>query len=102
MSALTDIARGEPCMVRLSGICNRNPETTVAAHYRLAGLCGTGLKPLDILAAWSCADCHDAIDCRVGKYDYTRAELRLAHAEAVMRTIDRLVRDGRIEIRVRG
>jgi len=99
---LTDLARGESCMIRLAGICNQNPETTVAAHYRLAGLCGVGMKPLPILCAHACSNCHDAIDGRAATDDYTRAELRLAHAEAVMRTIDKLVREGRIEIRVKG
>lgn len=99
---LTDLARGEPCQVRIPGICNGNPETTVAAHYRLAGLCGVGMKPHAILCAHACSSCHDAIDGRTGTGDYTRAELRLAHAEAVMRTIDKLVREGRIEIRVKG
>ena len=99
---LTDLARGEPCMIRIPGICNHNPETTVAAHYRLAGLCGVGTKPLDILSAHACHECHQAVDQRAGTDDYTRFELRLAHAEAVLRTIDKLVREGRIEIRVKG
>jgi len=89
-------------MIRLAGVCNRNPETTVAAHYRLAGICGAGMKPIPILCAHACSACHDAIDGRASTDDYTRAELRLAHAEAVLRTIDKLVREGRIEIRVKG
>jgi hypothetical protein len=78
-------AKGKPCMVRLPNICNGNPETTVLAHYRLAGYCGTALKPPDSMAAWACSDCHDAIDGRI-RTMYTRDELRLAHAEGVMRT----------------
>lgn len=32
---LTKAARGRECQVRIPGVCNGNPETTVLAHYRL-------------------------------------------------------------------
>lgn len=78
-------ARGKPCMIRIPGICNRDPTTTVLAHYRLAGTCGTGTKPDDAQGAWACSWCHDAVDGRI-RTDFTRTELRLMHAEGVMRT----------------
>jgi hypothetical protein len=78
-------AQGQPCMVRLPG-CDGGGETTVLAHYRLAGYCGTGIKPPDVMGAWCCASCHDRIDGRVN-CGIPRAELRLAHAEGVLRTI---------------
>jgi hypothetical protein len=71
-------------MVRLPG-CDGGGETTVLAHYRLAGYCGTGIKPPDEMGAWACAQCHDRIDGRVN-CGLPRTELRLAHAEGVMRT----------------
>ena len=78
-------AQGKPCMVRLPG-CNGRRDTTVLAHYRLAGYCGTGMKPDDYtFGAWACSDCHDLIDGRK-RYEGNREVLRLAHAEAVMRT----------------
>jgi len=40
MTNLRKEARGRNCQVRLPGICNGNPETTVLAHYRMAGLNG--------------------------------------------------------------
>lgn len=49
MSNLRKEAKGRECQVRLPGICNHNPETTVLAHYRMAGLNGVGMKPDDIL-----------------------------------------------------
>ena len=77
-------AKGQPCMVRIPGVCNGNPETTVLAHYRLAGYCGTGLKPDDDMAAWSCSACHDECDRRT---QFTNTEYaRLCHAEGVLRT----------------
>lgn len=38
-------ARGRDCQVRLPGICNFNPETTVLAHYRMDT--GIAKKPSD-------------------------------------------------------
>ncbi len=94
---LTQLANGQPCLVRLPG-CDGGGETTVAAHYRMAGMCGVGIKPPDILAAWCCHHCHDVIDGRQpAPHGWTRAEVRLAHAEGVMRTQERLLRMGAIK-----
>ena len=95
MSRLTKEARGRECTVRLP-CCNHNSETTVLAHYRLAGTCGVGMKPNDLQGAWACSACHDEIDRRTRNFD--NEFVRLAHAEGVMRTIDILVKDGYLEI----
>lgn len=88
MTKLRDIARGQNCTIRLPG-CPNATETTVLAHLRLAGLCGMGLKPIDAIGAWADCYCHDRVDGRV-KCDLTKEELRLAHAEGVMRTLNEL------------
>lgn len=64
MTSLRKFAEGKPCMVRLVGICNFNPETTVLAHIRRANVAGTGQKPPDLCAVWACSACHDEIDRR--------------------------------------
>ncbi|HBA8399852.1 TPA: DUF1364 domain-containing protein [Escherichia coli] len=64
MANLRKEARGRECQVRIYGVCNGNPETTVLAHYRMAGVCGTGMKPDDLIGAWACSACHDEIDRR--------------------------------------
>ena len=69
MSKLTKLARGRECKVRLP-CCNHNPETTVLAHFRLAGICGIGMKPHDILGAWACSACHDEIDRRTRLFPF--------------------------------
>ncbi len=79
-------ARGRECTVRIPGICNFNPETSVLAHYRLAGTCGTACKPDDMQGAIACSACHDLIDGRTKTKEFTRDELRLMHAEGVLRT----------------
>lgn len=91
-SKLTRAARGRECQVRIPGVCNGDNDTTVLAHYRLAGTCGVGLKPIDMQAAWACSSCHDAIDGR--SQVTTRQEARLYHAEGVMRTQCLLVHEG--------
>ena len=65
---------------------NRNPDTTVLAHYRLSGHSGIGMKPDDwSFGAWACSDCHDVVDGRA-KTDHDRAAVRLAHAEGCLKT----------------
>lgn len=92
---LEKLAKGMDCMVRLPGVCNFNPETTVLAHFRMAGLCGTGIKPPSLIAAWSCSSCHDEIDRRTrlleGEFVHT------AFLEGVIRTQYELIRKGVIK-----
>jgi hypothetical protein len=66
-------------------VCNHNPETTVLAHYRLAGTCGAGMKPDDEQAAWACDACHSAVDGRTTT-GYDHDTLRQMHADGVFRT----------------
>ena len=62
MSKLRLLARNRECQIRLPGICNHNPETTVLAHYRMAGLSGMGMKAPDICGSWACSNCHTYVD----------------------------------------
>lgn len=82
---LRKLARGQPCQVRLPG-CDGGGETTTLAHYRLAGLCGMGIKPPDVLGAFCCSRCHDVVDGRRHLTEYNRDKVRLAHAEGCLRT----------------
>ena len=87
---LRNLANGRPCMVRLPG-CDGGGETTVLAHYRLAGLCGIGMKPDDLACgAWCCDNCHSICDGRKHIDGYDKTAVRLAHAEGVMRTVAKL------------
>ena len=89
---LRKLARDKPCQVRIAG-CDGGGETTVLAHYRLSGLCGTGMKPPDIIAAWCCGPCHSKID-QAAKSEFSRNELRLWFAEGVFRTQNELIKLG--------
>ena len=63
-TAMRNEARGEACRLRIPGVCNRDPETTVLAHLRMFGWAGTGEKPEDYLAVFACSACHDVLDRR--------------------------------------
>lgn len=92
---LRKIAEGQECQVRLPYVCNYLPETTVLAHYRLAGYCGTGIKPDDfVFGAWACSDCHDVIDGRVRLSHFSKEQLKLYHVEAILRTQFEIAKQG--------
>lgn len=73
MTDLRKFARGQPCRVRLPGICNGNRETTVLAHIK-HGWYGS-IKPPDIIAVHACSACHDVIDRRRGDISVQEADL---------------------------
>lgn len=88
MTNLRDAARGRDCQIRLPGVCNYNPATTVLAHYRLVGISGMGMKAPDVIGAWACSACHLYVDTH--KDDATAR----AFLEGVLRTQARLIKDG--------
>lgn len=92
MTDLRSAARGRECQVRLPGVCNFNPETSVLAHPRLAGLTGTGMKAPDVMGAIACSACHDEIDRRTRVLE--TEFVRTAFYEGVLRTLAMWVREG--------
>lgn len=87
MSKLTESAKGKDCLVRIPGVCNFNPETTVLAHLGGAGM---GIKEKDFHGSFCCSDCHDLIDGRVNRssHGYSKVEIKLMHFEGIKRTQD--------------
>lgn len=90
-------AQGQDCTIRIPGVCNGNPETTVLCHLPGGGM---GAKRHDIHGAYGCSSCHDAIDGRSTHYigSVGDSEARLDFLEGVMRTQEILLRDGLIKI----
>lgn len=88
MTKLRKLARGRDCQIRLPGVCNFNPETTVLAHYRMAGVSGMGMKAPDVCAAWACSACHSYVDSH--RDDATARSF----LEGVIRTQYALVKEG--------
>lgn len=92
----TKSARDENCTVRIPG-CPNDTATTVLAHYRLMGTSGMGYKPNDLQGAFCCGWCHDRVDGRA-KSELSREELRLYHAEGVLRTVQRQIDKGVLKV----
>ncbi len=88
---ITSRARGKECQIRLPGICDGNPETTVPCHYRMPGLSGAGYIPDAIFVAWGCHACHAYVD--TNNDDATQ----LAFAQGVFRTQAQLLQQGVIK-----
>ncbi len=85
MSALTDYAKGKPCLIRAPGICSFQDEQTVACHVPLVGYHGTGLKMADWFIAFGCFNCHDLVDRRRYRH-IEEAVARTLHLEGMIRT----------------
>jgi hypothetical protein len=66
MTPIRKAAQGQDCTLRIPGVCNYNPETTVLCHspYLSSGR-GMGLKAPDTEACFGCSSCHDHLDKRV-------------------------------------
>ena len=90
MADLRKAARSRECQVRIPGVCNGNPETSVLAHIRLTGLCGTGIKPPDLIATIACSACHDEIDRRTHFVDVIALCMVLASGQfdQIFRVVD--------------
>lgn len=106
MSDLRKAAKGRDCLVRLPGICNHNPETTVLAHIRRGGIAGTGYKGAgDLVAVLACSACHDAIDGRSGEPafvktlgGYGQGIMDSYILDALCRTLDLWTKEGLISV----
>jgi len=76
---LLSMARGRPCLFRIPGVCNFDPETTVACHSNSNAHGKAGARKADDeYSAWGCFACHSHID--QGKGDATVKELAFMDA----------------------
>lgn len=67
---LLAMAKGKPCMMQLPGICNNNPETTVAAHSNSQEHGKAGARKADdCYSVWACYACHSWLDQGKGAQD---------------------------------
>lgn len=93
---ITDSAKGEDCTLRIPGICNGNPETTVFAH--LPGNKGTGTKNHDIFGVYACSDCHDWLDGRSDKYAVAMLTREKEYLRALQETQIKLYQKGLLKV----
>lgn len=94
--AIRDSARDEECTVRITGVCNHDPKTTVWSHAPIgaAGKAGA-LKALDLCGCYSCAACHDVVDGRAPRpAGYSREQVLLDWFFGHLRSLVRLKQKG--------
>jgi hypothetical protein len=84
---LRNEARDRDCQIRLPGVCNHNPETTVLAHVRKIGISGFGIKSPDFIGSWACSACHAYVD------SHHDDATQVAFYEGVFRTQAALLRE---------
>lgn len=83
-------------MIRIPGVCNFDAATTVLAHFRMVEIRYDDGKPPDLIGAWACSNCHDAVDRR--RYmDLDFDFVRLAHLEGMARTQAKLIEQGMVK-----
>lgn len=98
MTDLRQLAKGQPCTVRLFPVCDGGGPTTVLAHFPLAGLSGMRIKSPDLIAAFACCPCHDVVDGRVPMPELSKTEIENAHAKGCFRTQVMLLQEGVISV----
>ncbi len=94
MSKITKSARGEQCLIRIPGVCNRDETTTVACHEPAGS--GLSFKWPDCEVAYGCSSCHDEIDRRTtykvdGHAVYALDDLLLMFYQGARRTRAKLI-----------
>ena len=93
---ILDSAKGQDCTMKILGVCNGDPETTVAAHlpdhYK-----GTGLKTHDIFIVYACSSCHDVMDGRVKSQEF-KNHASYYYIEALKSTLLKLVKNGIMKV----
>lgn len=94
MTALRKSAKGRDCTVRIPGVCNFDPETTVLAHL---GGGGMGMKRNDIHGAFCCSSCHRVID-GVEQTLISKSMLKIYHLEGMVRTQEIWLKEGFIKV----
>lgn len=94
-TAIRKSAHGQQCQVRVPGVCNHKPETTVLAHMNGAGM---GAKAGDHEAAYACSACHEWLDGGYAQQGHSRDDRDLAHLFGVIRTQRILIDMGLIEV----
>lgn len=86
---LRQLAKGQPCYLRLEG-CSHDREQTVLAHIRRGNVAGVGQKPVDVFAIPCCDSCHGKLDGRYGAHSYSRAEMDAEALRALGQWLDYL------------
>lgn len=94
-----DGSRGQPCTLRIVGVCTGGGEDTVFAHIRDSHT-GKSVKASDLSGCDACAACHDAFDGRTGsafqaeEWSSYAAEWCFYALRGLQETMERRLRQG--------
>ncbi len=94
--SIRDSARGEECTVRIPGVCNHDPATSVWSHANFgAADKGGAIKAFDLCGAVACSACHDVVDGRAKPPPgYSREQVLLDWMFGHLRSLVRLRQKG--------
>ncbi|WP_288365605.1 DUF1364 domain-containing protein [uncultured Marinobacter sp.] len=95
-SPIRQSAKGQPCLVRIPGVCNGDPSTVVLAHLNGAGI---GTKAGDHEGAYACSACHAWLDGGYATEGYFKDTRELWHLQGILRTQRALIDKGFIVIK---
>ena len=90
---ITRSARGQECQIRVPGVCNGMPDTTVLAHLNGGGI---AMKHNDIHGAYACSSCHSFVDGGYAQTEISRNLARLWHLDGIIRTQQLMINEGLI------
>jgi hypothetical protein len=96
MAKLRKSAKGRECQIRIPGVCNFNPETTVLCHLNGGGM---GMKHPDLFGAFGCSACHDEIDGRSHNILINNMAIELYFYEGIFRTQAIWLKEGLISVK---
>ena len=94
MNSLRELARGQPCFLRLPG-CPCDKETVVLAHIRRGGTAGVGMKPSDLAAIPMDFYCHERFDSRIPSH-HSRAQMDADALRGLCQWLSWLEKNGHI------
>ena len=90
-------AKGEECTLRIPGICNFDPDTTVFCHLP-SKASGIGQKGNDYCGVYGCHNCHSVLDRRHWHQPFEDERWEQIH-RAWEETLSRLIEKGLIIIK---
>ncbi len=97
MSKITKSAKGQDCQIRMPGVCNFDPRTTVFCHEPDGS--GMGTKWPDSEGAYGCSACHAVLDRRAPPPIGTDwRDVRIDFYEGARRTRIKLIEMGLIKL----
>ena len=81
--------------MRIPGVCNFDPETTVFAHLNGAGI---GKKHADLFGCYACSNCHAWLDGGYVQASASSHERDYTHLKAMQETQQKLLDKGLIKL----